>query len=48
MKGFRTKFVFLIIAIAIFCYLAYVSFDSRQNFVDDMVSSALASDEYTT
>ena len=48
MKGFRPKFVFLIIAIAVFCYLAFISFDSRQNFVEDMVSSAIAQDEYTT
>ncbi len=48
MKGFRPKFVFLIVAIAVFCYLAFISFDSRQNFADDMVSSALAQDKYTT
>ena len=48
MKGFRPKFVFLIIAIVPFCYLAFFSFDSMQNFVDDMASSALTQDKYTT
>ncbi len=47
MKGFRPKFVFLIIAIAAFCYLAFFSLSSKQTYMDDLVSS-MFSGQFTT